>query len=98
MSPSDASTVPTPVWFSAASNVAGELNTGAAFAAGAVTVAVSLAGEVPRAVLVARPVTVRVKVSSAPASSAPIVTSGVALVSSSNSTVTPLGESVNAQP
>ena len=32
MSPSEATTVPTAVWFSAASNVAAEVNVGAAFA------------------------------------------------------------------
>ena len=45
--------------------------------AATVTVAVSVSGAVPREVLVARPVTVRVKVSSVPAVSAGIVTTGV---------------------
>ena len=58
----------------------------------AVSVAGSMLCEPPR------PVTVRVKVSSAPSASAGIVTTGVALVSSSNVTVTPLVEVVSAQP
>ena len=45
MSLSDASTVPAAVWFSAALNVADEVNAGAAFVA--VTVAVSVSGAVP---------------------------------------------------
>ena len=57
----------------------------------AVTVALSVSGAVPREVSVARPVTVRVKVSSVPSASAGIVTTGVALAASSNVTVTPLG-------
>ena len=61
-----------------------------------VTVAVSVSGAVPNEVSVARPATVRVKVSSVPAVSAGIVTTGVALVSSSN--VTPLvGPEVSLQ-
>ena len=83
-----ACTVPAAVWFSAALNVADDVNTGAAFASGAVMVAVSVSDSVPSEGSVARPVTVRVKVSSVPAVSAGIVTTGVALVSSSN--VTPL--------
>ena len=61
-----------------------------------VTVAVSLSVVMP--FVPPRPVTVRVKVSSVPASSAPIVTTGMALASSSNVTVTPLGAAVNSQP
>ena len=93
-SPSDAWAVPTAVWFSAASNVAGDVNDGAAL--GAVTVAVSVPVLVPNAVRMwPRPVTVRVKVSSlAPAG---IVTTGMALVLSSNVTVTPLAGLVSAQ-
>ena len=52
----------------------------------AVTVAVSVPGAAPK--VAPRPVTVRVKVSSAPSVSAGIVTTGFALVASSN--VTPL--------
>ena len=52
----------------------------------AVTVAVSVSGAVP--LVPPRPVTVRVKVSTVSAASAGIVTTGVALVASSN--VTPL--------
>ena len=62
----------------------------------AVTVAVSVAGTMPS--VPPRPVTVRVKVRPAPSASAGIVTSVVALVSSSNVTVTPLAGSVSAQP
>ena len=54
----------------------------------AVTVAMSVSGAVPSEASVARPVTVRVKVSSVPAVSAGIVTTGVALAASSN--VTPV--------
>ena len=53
-----------------------------------VTVAVSVPGAVPSEGSVARPITVRVKVSSVPAVSAGIVTTGVALSALSN--VTPL--------
>ena len=53
-----------------------------------VTVAVSVSGAVPLLMMWPRPVTVRVKVSSAPSVSAGIVTTGFALVASSN--VTPL--------
>ena len=95
-SPSEATTVPTAVWFSAASNVAAEVNVGAAFVAVAVTLAASVAGAMPS--VPPRGVTVRVKVSSVPAVSAGIVTSGVALAASSNVTVTPLAGSVSAQP
>ena len=55
----------------------------------AVTVALSVSGTVPRE-MSARPVTVRVKVSSVPSASAGIVTTGVALAASSNVTVAPL--------
>ena len=96
MSLSDASTVPAAVWFSAASTVADEVNAGAAFVA--VTLALSVPGAVPREASVARPVTVRVKVSSVPSASAGIVTTGVALAASSNVTVTPLVGLVSAQP
>ena len=64
--------------------------------AGGVTVAVSVAGTVPS--VPPRPVTVRVKISPVPAGSAGMVTTGVALVASSNVTVTPLAGSVSAQP
>ena len=57
----------------------------------AVSVAVSIPSEPPR------PVTVRVKVSSVPAARFGIVTSGVALVASSNVTLTPLSGVVSAQ-
>ena len=56
----------------------------------AVTVAVSVSGAEPWEALVARPVTVRVKVSSVPSASAGIVTTGVALAASSNVTAAPL--------
>ena len=56
----------------------------------AVTVAVSVAGAEPWEASVARPVTVRVKVSSVPSASAGIVTTGVALAASSNVTAAPL--------
>ena len=56
----------------------------------AVTVAVSVSGAEPREASVARPVTVRVKVSSVPSASAGIVTTGVALAASSNVTAAPL--------
>ena len=59
----------------------------------AVTLAVSVAVAMPS--VPPRPVTVRVKVSLVPASSSGIVTSGVALVSSSN--VTPLTGVVSSQ-
>ena len=66
------------------------MNAGAASVAVAVTVALSVSGAVPREVSVARPVTVRVKVSSVPSVSAGIVTTGVALAASSNVTAAPL--------
>ena len=106
---SDALTVPTSVWFSAALYVAGESNDGAALDAGtgtvALTVAASVSGTVPlrasmenqTSLLVPRPVTVRVKVSSAPSLSAGIVATGVALVLLSNVTVTRLVGLVSAQ-
>ena len=60
----------------------------------AVTLAVSAAVSIPS--VPPRPVTVRVKVSSVPAASVWIVTSGVALVASSNVTLTPLAGVVSA--
>ena len=60
-------------------------------------VAVSVAGTLPSP-SVPRPVTVRVKVSSAPSASAGIFTSVEALMASLNVTVTPLAGWVSAQP
>ena len=63
----------------------------------AVTVTVAVSVSVAMPFVPPRPVTVRVKVSSAPSACAGIVTTGVALVSSSNVTVTPLAVVFSAQ-
>ena len=60
----------------------------------AVTMAVSVLGAMP--CVPPGPVTVRVKASSVPAARFGIVTSGVALVASSNVTLTPLARVVSA--
>ena len=95
MSPSDACTVPTAVWFSAEVNAGAEVNDGATFVAGTDTLAASVPRVTPSEP--ERPATVRVKVSSVFAASAGIVTTGVALPASSNVTVTPLDGLVSAQ-